>query len=462
MKRAVFCTALKLDRHDWNIKSKEVETNQQRCTPADEANPDPASCDGAIDPPQPPAAEMDSVATDKHEKDLELEKSSPADDDGDNGPPVPISTQQQQEQLAFDDEEAEVHESALSAVEEDSNCARQQKMRQFQPPMMQEQLALGDEEVEVHESALSFVVEDSDRAPIPIQQQKQQLDDAKRKAKAEISTANGARGRDERDSTTKLVAEETDEDLRPIAAILRVGESLGEVEEEAGSSTTPRPRSGPSLCLADCDDNDPPVPIQQQEQLLALDDKAVKNKMKQEAKAEEQKSVMTFVDEEGGGCAPIPVQQQIHQFDDAKEKTASEISMASGESGIDERDSVTEPTTEEMEEGEVNLRPDVRSRVGASWGELEEGCVEVSSMPAPQRNDAADARLAPEEEIPIYDGIAVHTVWTRLQTWIENFQNNPPTPPQERSTYNPRELIFVLVITSVIIVGIVLSVFVKP
>jgi len=359
----------------------------------------PASYDGETDPPQPLALLPD----------------------GDNGPPVPIPIQQQ------------------------------------------EQLALGDEEVEVHESALSFVVEDSDRAPIPIQQQKQQLDDAKRKAKAEISTAIGARGRDERDSTTGLVAEERDEDLRPIAARSRVGESLGEVEEEeATSMSTPRQRSGPSLCLADCDDNDPPVPIQQQVQLLALDDKAVKNKKKQEAKAEEQKSVMTFVDEEGGGCAPIPVQQQIHQFDDAKEKTASEISMASGESGIDERDSVTEPTTEEMEEGEVNLRPDVRSRVGASWGELEEGCVEVSSMPAPQRNDAADARLAPEEEIPIYDGIAVHTVWTRLQTWIENFQNNPPTPPQERSTYNPRELIFVLVITSVIIVGIVLSVFVKP
>jgi len=376
----------------------EIETNHQRCTHADEAAP--ASCNGENGPPQPLAAEMLP--------------------DGDDGPPVPIQNQQQQEQLAF-----------------------------------------GDEKVEEHESALSIVEEDSDRAPIPIQQQEQQLNDAKRKAKAEISTANGARGGDERDSTKELVAEEMEEDLKP--STRSGGAFLGESgEEEAPSMSTPRLRSRPSLCLADCDVNDPPVPIQQQEQLLALDDKAVKNKKKQESKAEEQKSVMTFVDEEGGGCAPIPVQQQIHQFDDAKEKTASEISMASGESGIDERDSVTEPTTEEMEEGEVNLRPDVRSRVGASWGELEEGCVEVSSMPAPQRNDAADARLAPEEEIPIYDGIAVHTVWTRLQTWIENFQNNPPTPPQERSTYNPRELIFVLVITSVIIVGIVLSVFVKP
>ncbi|EJK48293.1 hypothetical protein THAOC_32929 [Thalassiosira oceanica] len=115
---------------------------------------------------------------------------------------------------------------------------------------------------------------------------------------------------------------------------------------------TPRQRSGPSLCLADCDDNGPPVPIQQQVQLLALDDKAVKNKMKQDAKAKEQKSVMSFVDEEGANCAPIPVQQQMHQFDDAKEKTTLEISTANGE-----RDSTTELTAEEMEEGEVNLRP---------------------------------------------------------------------------------------------------------
>ncbi|EJK56161.1 hypothetical protein THAOC_24006, partial [Thalassiosira oceanica] len=140
----------------------EIETNHQRCTPADEAVP--ASCDGENDPPQPPAAEMDSVVTDiRHEKDFE--KSSLTDDDGDDGdsgPRVPTPIQQQ------------------------------------------EQLALGDEEVEVHESALSFVEEDSGLAPIPIQQQEQQLDDAKRKAKAEISTANGAGGIDERDSTTVL------------------------------------------------------------------------------------------------------------------------------------------------------------------------------------------------------------------------------------------------------------------
>ncbi|EJK58400.1 hypothetical protein THAOC_21476, partial [Thalassiosira oceanica] len=112
----------------------EIETNRQRCTPAEEAAP--ASCDGENDPPQPLAAERESVS------------SLP---DGDNGPPVPTPIQQQ------------------------------------------EQLALGDEEVEVHESALSFVEEDSDLAPIPIQQQEQQLDDARRKAKAEISTAIGAR-----------------------------------------------------------------------------------------------------------------------------------------------------------------------------------------------------------------------------------------------------------------------------
>ncbi|EJK61393.1 hypothetical protein THAOC_18130, partial [Thalassiosira oceanica] len=65
-------------------------------------------------------------------------------------------------------------------------------------PIQQEQLALGEEEVEEYESALCLAEEDSDRAPIPLQQQEQQLDDAKRKAKAEISTAIGARGRDER------------------------------------------------------------------------------------------------------------------------------------------------------------------------------------------------------------------------------------------------------------------------
>ncbi|EJK77744.1 hypothetical protein THAOC_00405 [Thalassiosira oceanica] len=310
----------------------------------------PASCDGASDPPQPLALLTG----------------------GDSGPRVPTPIQQQ------------------------------------------EQLALGDEEVEVYESALCFAEEDSDRAPIPLQQQEQQLDDAKRKAKAEISTAIGARGRDERDSTTELVDKEREEDLRPISARSRVGASLGELdEEEAPSMSAPRQRSGPSLCLADCD-NDPPVPIQQQVQLLALDDKAVKNKKKQEAKDEEQKSVMTFVDEEGSDPAPIPVQQQMQQFDDT-----SEISTANSASGIYEKDLTTELTAEEMEVGEVNLRPSVGSRVGASLGELE-ACVEVSLMATPPKNDAADARLSPDE-IPIYDGIAVHTVWTRLQTGIEYF-----------------------------------------
>ncbi|EJK46502.1 hypothetical protein THAOC_34825, partial [Thalassiosira oceanica] len=363
------------------------ETNHQRRTPADEAVP--ASCDGENDPPQPLAL-------------------LPG---GDSGPPDPIPVQQQ------------------------------------------EQLALGDEEVEVHESALSIVEDDSYCAPIPIQQREQQIDDAKRKAKAEISTAIGARGRDERDSTTELVAaKERDEDLRPIAARSRVGESLGEVEEEeAPSMPTPRQRSGPSLCLADCDDNDPPVPIQQQVQLLALDDKAVKNKKKQEAKAGEQKSVMTFVDEEGSDRAPIPIHQQIHQFDDAKEKTTSEISPANGASGMGE----------EMEEDDVDLRPSDGSRAGASWGELE-ARVEVSSMPT-LRNDAADARLAPKEEIPIYDGIVVPTVWTRLQTWASTVPTRLQTwvstvwtrlqPWVEHvwSNWKPRELILVLVITLVVI-----------
>ncbi|EJK68105.1 hypothetical protein THAOC_10749 [Thalassiosira oceanica] len=136
-------------------------------------------------------------------------------------------------------------------------------------------------------------------------------------------------------------------------------------------------------------------------------------------------------------------------------------------SGICERYSTTELTAEEMEEGEANLRSSVRSRDGESLGELE-ACVEVSSMPSMPsmpipRNDAADARLAPEEEIPIYDGIVVQTVWTRLQTLVEHFQNNPPTPPpptRQRSTYNPSELAVVLVITLVIIVGIIVGVFV--
>ncbi|EJK47324.1 hypothetical protein THAOC_33964, partial [Thalassiosira oceanica] len=354
----------------------EVETNQQRCTPADEAVP--ASCDGGNDPPRPLAL-------------------LPG---GDNGSPVPTPIQQE------------------------------------------EQLALGDEEAEVHESALSFVEEDSDRAPIPIHQQEQQLDNAKRKAKAEISTAHGARGKDERDSTMELVAEERDEDLRPIAARSRVGASLGEAEEEAVSSiSTPRPHSGPSLCLADCD-NDPPVPIQQQVQLLALDDKAAKNKKKQESKTGEQKSVMTFVEEEGANCAPIPIQQQMHQFDDAEEKTTPEISTENGASGIHERDSTTELRVEEMEEDEVNLGPSVRSRVGASLEELE-ACVKVSSMPAPRQNDAADARLSPEE-IPIYDGIVV-TMWTRLQTWVQHFHNN----------YKSILGLTILVISSAIVVGIV-------
>ncbi|EJK51149.1 hypothetical protein THAOC_29707, partial [Thalassiosira oceanica] len=97
----------------------EVETNHQLCTPADEAVP--VSCDGENNPP--PLALLP---------------------DGDNGPPVPPPIQQQ------------------------------------------DQLALGDEEeVEVHESALCLAEEDCDRAPIPIQLQEQQLDDAKRKAKAE-------------------------------------------------------------------------------------------------------------------------------------------------------------------------------------------------------------------------------------------------------------------------------------
>ncbi|EJK71404.1 hypothetical protein THAOC_07162, partial [Thalassiosira oceanica] len=152
----------------------EIETNHQRRTPADEAVPVPASCDGENGENGPP-------------RPLALLPG------GDCGPPVPNKIQQQ------------------------------------------EQLALGNEEVEVHESALSFVEEDSDLAPIPIQQQEQQLDDAKRKAKAEISTAIGARGRDERDSTTELVAEERDEVLKP-SARSRVGALLGEGEEEEVSS----------------------------------------------------------------------------------------------------------------------------------------------------------------------------------------------------------------------------------
>ncbi|EJK56366.1 hypothetical protein THAOC_23760, partial [Thalassiosira oceanica] len=76
-----------------------------------------------------------------------------------------------------------------------------------------------------------------------------------------------------------------------------------------------------------------------------------------------------------------------------------------------------------MEDGEVNLRPSVGSGVGESWGELE-ACVEISSMPT-RRNDAADARLAPEEEIPVYDGIVVPTVWTRLQTWVVHSADSP-------------------------------------
>ncbi|EJK63406.1 hypothetical protein THAOC_15933, partial [Thalassiosira oceanica] len=288
--------------------------------------------------------------------------------------------------------------------------------RVLTPIQQQEQLALGDEEVEVHESALSFVVEDSDRAPIPIQQQEQQLDDVKSKAKAEISTAIGAGGIDERDSTTELVAEERDEDLRPIAARLRVGASLGEgEEEEVQSMSAPRPHSGPSLCLADCD-NDPPVPIQQQEQLLALDDKAVKNRKKEEAKAGEQKSVI--------------------------DKTTSKISTAISVRGMDERDSTTEFTAEEKD-GEINLRPTVRS--GASLGELE-ARVEVTSMPTP-RNDAASVHLAPDEEIPIYDGIAVPTERTRLQTWVEQFRDN----------YKSILGLTILVIVSAITVGVVLG-----
>ncbi|EJK58330.1 hypothetical protein THAOC_21560, partial [Thalassiosira oceanica] len=354
----------------------EIETNHQRCTHADEAAP--ASCNGENGPPQPLAAEMLP--------------------DGDDGPPVPIQNQQQQEQLAF-----------------------------------------GDEKVEEHESALSIVEEDTDRAPIPIQQQEQQLDDAKRKANAEISTGDGTSGIDERYSLVE--AEEMEEDPRPIVSS-RVGASFGEVgEEEVPSISAPRQRSRPRLCLADCD-NEPPVPIQQQEQLLALDD-AVKNEKKQEAKAGEQKSVMSFV-EEGPDRAPIPVQQQMQQLDDAKEKAKAEISTANSTSGMEERDSTTELVAEETEEDKVDLGP-AASRVGTSLEELE-ARVEISSMPTP-RNDAADARLAPDEEIPIYEGIVVPTERTRLQTWVEHFRDN----------YKLTLGLTILAIASAITVGVVLD-----
>ncbi|EJK50547.1 hypothetical protein THAOC_30427, partial [Thalassiosira oceanica] len=224
---------------------------------------------------------------------------------------------------------------------------------------------------------------------------------------------------------------------------------------------TPRQGSGPSLCLADCDDNDHPVPIQQQVQLLALDDKAVKKK--QEANVKEQKSVMSFV-EEDTDRAPIPIQQQMQHFDDVKEKTTSEISTVDGVvSGICERDSTTELTAEEMEEGEVNLGPSVASRVGESWGELE-ACVEVSSMPTP-RNDAADARLAPEEEIPIYDGIVVPTVWTRLQTGVEHVwkrkeltEDDVEPASMVQPFYRRKGFVYVMVAMILLAVGIAVAV----
>ncbi|EJK60609.1 hypothetical protein THAOC_18999, partial [Thalassiosira oceanica] len=123
----------------------------------------------------------------------------------------------------------------------------------------------------------------------------------------------------------------------------------------------------------------------------------------------------------------------------------SPTQTANSASGIYEKDLTTELTAEEMEVGEVNLRPSVGSRVGASLGELE-ACVEVSLMPTPPKNDAADARLSPDE-IPIYDGIAVHTVWTRLQTGIEYVRKN----------YKPILGLTILVIASVISVGVVLG-----
>ncbi|EJK48924.1 hypothetical protein THAOC_32240 [Thalassiosira oceanica] len=120
--------------------------------------------------------------------------------------------------------------------------------------------------------------------------------------------------------------------------------------------------------------------------------------------------------------------------------------MANSASGRDERESITEPTAEEMEEGEVNLRPSVGSRAGASWGELEEARVEILSIPT-ARNDAADAHLAPDEEIPIIDGIVVPTERTRLQTWVENFRDN----------YKSILGLTILVIASSTTVGIVLD-----
>ncbi|EJK71322.1 hypothetical protein THAOC_07257 [Thalassiosira oceanica] len=98
-----------------------------------------------------------------------------------------------------------------------------------------------------------------------------------------------------------------------------------------------------------------------------------------------------------------------------------------------------------MEEDKVELRPSVRSRVGESLGELEEARVEVSSMPTP-RNNAADARLAPEE-IPIHDGTVVPTERTRLQTWVEQFRDN----------YKSILGLTILVIVSAITVGVVLG-----
>ncbi|EJK52049.1 hypothetical protein THAOC_28721 [Thalassiosira oceanica] len=95
-----------------------------------------------------------------------------------------------------------------------------------------------------------------------------------------------------------------------------------------------------------------------------------------------------------------------------------------------------------MEEDKVQPRPSVRS--GASLEELE-AFVELSSMPTP-RNDAAHARLAPEE-IPIYNGIVVPTERTRFQTWAEHFRDN----------YKSIIGLMILAIASAVTVGIVLD-----
>ncbi|EJK54189.1 hypothetical protein THAOC_26246, partial [Thalassiosira oceanica] len=108
-----------------------------------------------------------------------------------------------------------------------------------------------------------------------------------------------------------------------------------------------------------------------------------------------------------------------------KPTQARQRTLGSRQSGIhSERDSTTEPTTREMGEDEVDLSPTIGSRAGASLGELEEGCVEKSSMPTPPGNDAADARSAPDEEMPTNEGIVVPAKRTRLQTWVGHFRDN--------------------------------------